>query len=117
MTEKKHLFVLLVEDEPSIREITAMILEDDNMTVHTASSGDEAETWLETGKVDVLFTDINMPGKITGKELATRHSDMPVLVTSGEAQEQHGWLQEGMAYLAKPYDRRTLLAAVRGVAG
>ena len=34
----------------------------------------------------------------------------------GEAKEQHAWLQETMAYLAKPYDRKTLLAAVRGIA-
>lgn len=118
MTTEKPIFVLLVEDEPSIREISAMILEDAGMTVHTVSSGDEAEKWLETGKsqTDVLFTDVRMPGKISGRDLATRHSDMHVLVTSGEAKEQHDWLQESMAYLAKPYDRKSLLAAVRGVA-
>lgn len=116
MTTEKPLFVLLVEDDPAIREISAMILEDAGITVHTVSSGDEAERWLETGKADVLFTDVRMPGTITGQELATRHSDMHVLVTSGEAKEQHGWLQSGMAYLAKPYDRKTLLAAVRDIA-
>ena len=116
MTTEKPIFVLLVEDEPSIREISAMILEDAGMTVHTVSSGDEAEKWLETGKADVLFTDVRMPGTITGKELATRHSDMHVLVTSGEAQEQHDWLQDSMGYLAKPYDRKSLLAAVRDIA-
>jgi DNA-binding NtrC family response regulator len=118
MTPEKPLFVLLVEDDAAIREISAMILEDAGMTVHTVSNGDEAEQWLETGKskTDVLFTDVRMPGKISGKDLATRHSDMHVLVTSGEAKEQHGWLQEKMAYLAKPYDRKSLLAAVRGIA-
>jgi DNA-binding NtrC family response regulator len=118
MTTDKPLFVLLVEDDPSIRELTAMILEDAGMTVHTVASGDEAEKWLETGKsrADVLFTDVRMPGTISGKDLATRHSDMHVLVTSGEAKEQHDWLQGSMAYLAKPYDRKSLLAAVRDIA-
>jgi len=118
MTTDKPLSVLLVEDDPAIREISAMILEDAGMTVHTVSSGDEAEKWLETGKstTDVLFTDVRMPGTISGQELATRHSDMHVLVTSGEAKEQHDWLLGNMAYLAKPYDRKTLLAAVRGIA-
>jgi DNA-binding NtrC family response regulator len=118
MTTDKPLFVLIVEDDPAIREISAMILEDAGMTVHTVSSGDEAEKWLETGKskTDVLFTDVRMPGKISGQDLATRHSDMHVLVTSGEAKEQHDWLQEKMAYLAKPYDRKSLLAAVRDIA-
>ncbi|WP_213949531.1 response regulator [Luteibacter sp. dw_328] len=116
MTQDKPLFVLLVEDDPAIREISAMILEDAGMTVHTASSGDEAERWLETGKADVLFTDVRMPGGISGQELATRHADMNVLVTSGEAKEQHAWLQASMGYLAKPYDRKALLAALRDVA-
>jgi DNA-binding NtrC family response regulator len=116
MTADTPLFVLLVEDDPAIREISAMILEDAGMTVHTVSSGDEAEKWLETGKADVLFTDVRMPGKISGQDLATRHADMHVLVTSGEAKEQHEWLQASMAYLAKPYDRKSLLAAVKGIA-
>ena len=121
MTTDKPLFVLLVEDDPAIREISAMILEDAGMTVHTVSSGDDAERWFEARKPDellpdVLFTDVRMPGGISGQELATRHSDMNVLVTSGEAKEQHEWLQASMGYLAKPYDRKALLAAVRGVA-
>ena len=116
MTTETPLFVLLVEDDPSIREISAMILEDAGMTVHTVSSGDEAEKWLETGKADVLFTDVRMPGKISGQDLATRHADMHVLVTSGEAKEQHDWLQASMAYLAKPYDRKALLHAIAALA-
>lgn len=116
MTTETPLIVLLVEDDPSIREISAMILEEAGITVHTVSSGDEAEKWLETGKADVLFTDVRMPGKISGQDLATRHANMHVLVTSGEAKEQHDWLQASMAYLAKPYDRKSLLAAVTGVA-
>ncbi|KAF1007855.1 MAG: hypothetical protein GAK28_01331 [Luteibacter sp.] len=56
-----------------------------------------------------------MPGKLTGQELALRHAHMPVLVTSGETREQHPWLTHGMRYLAKPYDRKALLAALREV--
>jgi DNA-binding NtrC family response regulator len=74
--------------------------------------GDTAERWLETGTADVLFTDVRMPGRVSGEQLALRHADMYVLVTSGELREQHPWLAEGMDYLPKPYDRKTLLAAV-----
>jgi CheY-like chemotaxis protein len=84
--------------------------------VHTARNGDEAEAWLQTGKANLLFTDVRMPGSVSGQELATRHRDMPVLVTSGEAKEQHEWVKEPMGYLAKPYDRKTLLAAVQKLA-
>lgn len=115
MTTDQKLVVLLVEDDDAIRELTAMILEGD-YEVHTARNGDEAEAWLQTGTANLLFTDVRMPGKVSGQELATRHSDMPILVTSGEAKEQHEWVREPMGYLAKPYDRKTLLAAVQSLA-
>ncbi|MDR6938227.1 MULTISPECIES: response regulator [unclassified Luteibacter] len=108
--------VLLVEDDDAIRDLSEMILDMEGYEVHSVRNGDEAEHWLATGKADVLFTDINMPGRIGGQELAIRHHDMRVLVTSGEAPEQHDWLRPGMRYLAKPYDRKTLLNAIRDLA-
>lgn len=116
MAIERPLVVLLVEDDDAIREITSMILEGAGHEVHAVPNGDAAEKWLETGKADVLFTDVRMPGRVTGEALAQRHADMHVLVTSGEAREQHGWLKEGMGYLPKPYDRRALLAALEQVA-
>ncbi|MGF6495987.1 DNA-binding NtrC family response regulator [Luteibacter sp. 621] len=110
------LVVLLVEDDDAIREISAMILEGEGHTVHTAQNGDEAERWLETGTADILFTDVRMPGMVSGQELAMRHADMRVLVASGELREQHDWLLPRMEYLAKPYDRKTLLATVARLA-
>jgi DNA-binding NtrC family response regulator len=114
-TEHKKLVVLLVEDDDSIREISEMILEG-NYEVHAVRNGDEAEAWLRHRKPNLLFTDVRMPGKVSGQELATRHRDLPVLVTSGEAKEQHAWVEAPMGYLAKPYDRKTLLAAVQSLA-
>lgn len=116
MTSEQPLVVLLVEDDDAIRELSGMILEGDGHEVHYVANGDEAEAWLATGKADVLFTDVRMPGTISGQDLATRHADMRVLVTSGEAKEQHGWLQPDMAYLAKPYNRRQLLDALKAIA-
>lgn len=112
----RPLVVLLVEDDDAIREISAMILEGEGHTVHTAPNGDEAERWLENGTADILFTDVRMPGSLSGQELVERHTDMRVLVTSGEMREQHDWLSPRMEYLAKPYDRKSLLAAVERVA-
>ena len=112
MATERPLVVLLVEDDDSIRELSAMILEDAGHEVHAMSDADAAERWLETRTADVLFTDVRMPGRVSGEELALRHADMHVLVTSGEMREQHTWLPEGMNYLPKPYDRKSLLAAV-----
>jgi YesN/AraC family two-component response regulator len=85
--------------------------------VHTAANGDAAERWLEENdKPDVLFTDVRMPGSLSGQQLAEKHSDMRVLVTSGEMREQHDWVRPPMEYLAKPYDRKTLLATIASLA-
>jgi len=116
MSVPHHKVVLLVEDDDSIRDLSEMILDMEGYQVHTARNADEAEKWLATGKADVLFTDIRMPGTLSGQELATRHSDMPVLVTSGEAKEQHDWVKDPMRYLAKPYDRKSLLHAIAALA-
>ena len=116
MATERPLVVLLVEDDDAIRELSAMILEDAGHEVHAVPNGDAAEQWLETGKADVLFTDVRMPGRVSGQDLALRHADMHVLVTSGEMRDQHPWLVEGMDYLSKPYDRKTLLAAVQRAA-
>lgn len=113
MTTDRQRVILLVEDDDSIRELTAMVLEDAGYVVHTAPNGDAADAWLKTGTADVLFTDVRMPGAITGQLLATSHADMQVLVTSGESKEQHEWLLDSMEYLAKPYDRKTLLATLQ----
>lgn len=116
MATERPLVVLLVEDDDAIRELSAMILEDAGHEVHVMPDAESAERWLETQTADVLFTDVRMPGPVTGEQLALRHADMHVLVTSGEMREQHPWLTGGMDYLPKPYDRKSLLAAVQRAA-
>lgn len=116
MSSERPLVVLIVEDDSAIRELSAMILEDAGHEVHAVRDGDAADAWLQQNEADLLFTDIRMPGRITGEELARRHAHMRVLVTSGEVKEQHPWLDERMVYLPKPYDRKALLAAVRQLA-
>ena len=112
MVSERPLVVLLVEDDNAIRELSAMILEDAGHEVHAVQDGDAADEWLKQNKADLLFTDIRMPGRITGEELARRNAHMRVLVTSGEVKEQHPWVKDEMVYLPKPYDRKALLAAV-----
>ncbi|UPG86413.1 response regulator [Luteibacter aegosomatis] len=106
--------ILLVEDEPMIRDVTTWTLEDLGYVVHAAASREEAEKWLaENDAPDLLFTDMRMKGESDGRELAERYGkDMPVLVTSGEAAAQHTWLGGNMRYLPKPYDRKSLRVAL-----
>lgn len=116
MSHDRPLVVLLVEDDDTIRELSTMILEGEGHEVHTAPNADVADKWLEGNTPDLLFTDLRMPGKLSGMDLADRHTDIRVLITSGEAAPDAGSLRDGVKYLAKPYDRKTLLEAVRRAA-
>lgn len=80
--------VLLVEDEELISHLVADELSEHGFRVHEVASGDEALRYLNSGaEVDVLFTDINLPGGIDGAELANRarqiRPDLPIVYTSG----------------------------------
>ncbi len=83
--------ILFVEDEGLLRLVTAEFLRDEGFTVMEASSGDEAAALLaeQTHYFDVLLTDVRMPGRLDGVDLAIqarRHrADIPVLVVSGYA--------------------------------
>lgn len=113
--------VLVVDDEKEIQENVAAILGELGYHVITASSADEAATLLDrAGKIDLLFTDVIMPGAISCTELAAmarvRHPDIRVLFTSGyteNAVTNNGKLDAGVTLLNKPYAREELAGAVR----
>ncbi len=115
--------ILLVEDEPSVRLLTQHILTTNGYTVHEVENGLQALDFLRTrqGRIDLLVTDIVMPG-MNGQELATRlRSSMTwlkVLYVSGysdkypltgeEAPTQTGFLQ-------KPFTPHELIRKVREI--
>jgi signal transduction histidine kinase/ActR/RegA family two-component response regulator len=113
--------VLVVDDEKEIQENVAAILGELGYHVITASSADEAATLLDrAGQIDLLFTDVIMPGAISCTELAAmarvRHPAIGVLFTSGyteNAVTHNGKLDEGVTLLNKPYAREELAGAVR----
>ena len=68
---RNHDVVLFVEDEPLVRESVIPELEDAGFEVITAENGDDASCILrEIGRIDLLLTDIRMPGRINGWDLA-----------------------------------------------
>jgi CheY-like chemotaxis protein len=102
--------VLLVEDEVLISHLVADELSEHGFQVHEVASADEALRYIESGgEVDVMFTDINLPGMIDGTELAQRvraqRPELPIVYCSGRySAASIGPLVTRSVFLAKPYD-------------
>lgn len=115
--------VLVVDDDEIVRATVASMLEDLGYTVVVASGGREALAVLkQRGNVDLLFTDVVMPGAISGRQLAERAVEivpkLRVLFTSGYTENaivHNGRLDAGVELLSKPYGREQLAAKVRRV--
>lgn len=112
------LSVLLVEDEVMISELVADALHEHGFEVHEAATGNDALRYLNSGgAVDVLFTDVNLPGGIDGTELAIRaremRPEMPIVYASGRYNAGGlGRMVSRSVFVAKPYkpsDIATLL--------
>jgi PAS domain S-box-containing protein len=116
-----HETILLVEDEPVLRELASVILKDYQYEVLEAGTGAEAlKIWEQhEGKIDLLLTDMVMPEGMTGRELAeklrTQKADLKVIYTSGYSADAMGsetGLQDAM-FLQKPYPPPLLARTVR----
>jgi len=105
--------VLLVEDDALIRASVADMLMDEGCAVIEAGSAEEALVALQTAPVDVLVTDVNLPGA-TGPELAARARDVRPDVVVVFATGDPGAIpaDDGARVLCKPYSSADLCAAV-----
>lgn len=78
--------VLVVDDEPIVRSIISQFLQIGNHTITQAASGEEALRAIFSSKIDLVVTDLSMPG-MTGVELLEivrqTYRDMPFIVVSG----------------------------------
>jgi CheY-like chemotaxis protein len=113
--------ILLVDDDPDVREYTALVLEDAGYAVRVAARADEAETILGTGEpFDLLITDIVMPGRdgvMLAQLLHRMRPGVKVLFTTGYTRHIAPELLAESEILEKPYHRAALLHAVRHVLG
>ena len=107
---ERRACVLLVEDEPQISDIAAEALEEQGFEVHAVSNARDALRFLLAGSaIDILFTDVNLPGGMDGAALARRarelRPDLPVIYTSGRQYViDHLDPVEGAMFVPKPYD-------------
>lgn len=101
--------VLLVEDEILISDVVSDALMEKGFNVHRTETADAALRYLESGHdIDVLFTDINLPGEIDGAELANRVREMrpelPIVYASGRHTASDFGLVSRSVFVSKPYD-------------
>jgi signal transduction histidine kinase/ActR/RegA family two-component response regulator len=115
--------VLVVEDEPLVRKLAVRVLSTQGYRVLDAGDGEGAIALAEThpGTIDILVTDVVMPG-MNGKELAMqlkKHNErLGILYMSGYTEHavvKRGVLEDGIAFLAKPFDPALLARMVREV--
>lgn len=118
------LSLLVVEDDEALRATVVEQLQALGHSVHQAGDAAQTLALLQSGlAVDVLFTDVVMPGELNGIELAQRaqrlRPRLQVLFTSGypeNALVQGGRVQIGTRLLGKPYSRETLVRALTAFA-
>jgi two-component system cell cycle sensor histidine kinase/response regulator CckA len=117
-----HETILLVEDDEAVRELAKIILERHGYRVLEAESSEETLSLWKTHEpeIDLLLTDINMAGGLTGVELAqqlrARKSNLKVIYSSGyikDPAESMFRTREGAPFLQKPYHPQKLVQAVR----
>lgn len=115
------LSILLVEDDALIRMVVVEALAEAGHRVSEAANAAEALKQVAAGPpIDVLVTDVRMPGSIDGFALAhivsISQPSVGLVIFSGHAEPQPGDLPVGAAFLAKPFRPAQLIHAVEAAA-
>jgi len=119
--EGGHETILVVEDDELVRAYVNTQLQGLGYKTLSAANGTEALAIADGGAAfDLLFTDVIMPGRLNGRQLAAemaqRRSSLKVLFTSGYTENaiiHHGRLDSGVLLLAKPYRKLDLARMLR----
>ncbi|WP_411782514.1 PAS domain S-box protein [Bradyrhizobium sp. UFLA01-814] len=98
--------ILLIEDNPAVADASTGLLEQLGYTVHWASNAEAALSEIDTNGIDVVFSDIVMPGRIDGLKLARtirdRKPELPILLTTGYSESARD-VRSDFPVLRKPY--------------
>lgn len=113
--------ILIVEDRPDIAELARLFLEDQGYTTHVVHNAREALELVDQGlQVDLLYSDLIMPGGLNGvmlaREVRRRRPKIKVLLTTGYAETSIERTDAGgteFDVLSKPYNRQELVRKVR----
>ncbi|EJL92490.1 response regulator with CheY-like receiver, AAA-type ATPase, and DNA-binding domains [Pseudomonas sp. GM102] len=111
--------ILVVEDDPLILEFLCEILQEEGFAVEPKVSADAASQFLEqhAPEVGLLLTDITMPGKLNGADLANqfgdRWPDKPIMIMSGFETPKSSGVKHRVAFIKKPWAVGQLLDCVQ----
>lgn len=116
--KKSQPLVLVVEDEPLVRLDITLAMVDAGFAVIEVPDAEQALELLETRKsIGLVFTDVELAGKIDGLELANRVKTdwphIPVMVTSGSATPGPDLADN---FIAKPYNPQAVISQARALA-
>lgn len=112
--------IILVEDDPPLRTLTARVLQENGYVVRPAATAPEMWIAFDAGPVDLVLLDIMLPGT-NGIDLCRqirRKSDVPIIFISAKGSEADRVIGLELGaddYLAKPFGPRELLARIRAV--
>ncbi len=115
--------VLVVEDDPVVREFAISACREIGCTVYYAENGAQALAQLEAhDDIVLLFTDVGLPGDMNGRQLAALATDrwpaLKVLFTTGytaNAIVHHGVLDHGVNFIGKPFSISALAAKIKSI--
>ena len=113
--------ILVVEDDPNLRKLYEVVLLDERYTPITAKDAEEALEILESQHIDLIVTDIMMPGMdgyVLTEQLRDAKSSIPILmVTAKETIEdkRRGFLVGADDYMVKPVDEEELVLRVKAL--
>ena len=112
--------MLLVEDNPDVAEVARLLLEELGYDVIHAANVAAAREALARGSIDVVLSDIVMPGGADGLDLARevrQRQSLPVVLATGYSDQAQAAANEGFAILRKPYSMSGLNDALREALG
>lgn len=112
--------ILVVDDEPMVREVVARYIELDGHRVHEAADGDQALRWLDGHRPDLVVLDVMLPGTdgLTVLRRVRETSDVPVILLTARTEEVDRILGLELGaddYVVKPFSAREVAARVRTV--
>ena len=113
--------ILVVDDDPDIRDVMKLSLSEENYEVFEAENGEEALKMIQTKKPDLLLLDYQMPilnghevCRLIKKDLLLRHLPIIMVTGKGEIHDKIGGIDAGADdYIVKPFDPKELLAHIK----